>query len=337
MADFYTKFISSKKKLIELSKNYKHWVIMYSGGKDSTTALITSLEAALETNLNRVDVIYSDTLLEIPPVYNHSINFINYLKSFEKLKKLNIYYHITKPAIDDSFWVCLLGKGYPPPHQKFRWCTQRLKIRPADKVIMSIINGHENSTNIALITGIRFKESIDRDRKLMIACSKGGECGQGLWTKRIYNNVNITMFAPIVDWEECDVWDFLNFYAPTLGYPTRYLEKLYNGRDTRFGCWLCTVVRQDKALERMIRGGYENLRPLLEFRNYVIKVASDPKNRYIRKDGTIGRLTIEARKHLLEELLRLQEKMNMKLISEEEIEIIKQYWKEKKYGDYELS
>ena len=32
--------------------------------------------------------------------------------------------------IEESFWVNIIGRGYPPPNRTFRWCTQRMKIDP---------------------------------------------------------------------------------------------------------------------------------------------------------------------------------------------------------------
>ena len=43
--------------------------------------------------------------------------------------------HPLQPEVQDSFWVNLIGKGYPAPRQKFRWCTERLKIHPANRFI----------------------------------------------------------------------------------------------------------------------------------------------------------------------------------------------------------
>jgi DNA sulfur modification protein DndC len=338
---FNIKFQTSKNRLVKLAEEYKHWIIMYSGGKDSTTALITSFESLLDNKIDdvKIDVIYSDTMVEIPSMYNHAIQFIASLKSLERLRPLNIDYHITKPKIEDSFWVCMLGKGYPVPKQRFRWCTKRLKIEPAKKIIRDIASCEK----VAIITGVRYNESLTRDRRLQIVCSRGGECGQGIWLNNnndgndgngSINNNTILYFAPIIDWNECDVWDFLNYYAPTLGYPTSTLERLYNGRETRFGCWVCTVVKQDKALERTVEL-YPNLRPLLEFRKYLLKISEDPNNRYVKMDGSLGRLSLEARRTLLASLLKLQEETGLKLISEEEIEKIKYYWVERKYLSYE--
>ena len=44
--------------------------------------------------------------------------------------------HKVVPELKDTFWVNLLGRGYPAPSTKFRWCTDRMKIQPANKFIL---------------------------------------------------------------------------------------------------------------------------------------------------------------------------------------------------------
>lgn len=316
-----------------VERGFDHWIITFSGGKDSTTALVLALETALKEKLpvQRVDVVYSDTLIEIPVVEQHAIRFLEFLARFERLRSLPLYFHVVYPVLENRFWVCLLGKGYPPPHHRFRWCTRRLKIEPAEARLRACIQPNRT----AIVTGVRFGESSQRDRQLYTSCRRGGECGQGVWFQHS-TRLQAAYLAPIAHWKECDVWDFLNFYAPALGYPTHLLEReVYNGRETRFGCWMCTVVRNDKAMERIVaRPEWSHLRPLLEFRERVIYLTSSAESRYCRSDGTPGRLSLETRKRLLTELLQLQEALGMPLIEGEEVEFIKALWRTQKYGDY---
>jgi DNA sulfur modification protein DndC len=39
----------------------------------------------------------------------------------------------TAPLPEESFWVNLLVRGYPAPNRSFRWCTDRMKIRPTSR------------------------------------------------------------------------------------------------------------------------------------------------------------------------------------------------------------
>jgi len=308
-----------------LERGYTHWIVTFSGGKDSTTTLIVSLEAALvhPGQVERIDVVYSDTKLEIPPIRKFALDFMETIRSMERVARLPIHCHVVYPAVEQRFWVCLLGRGYPPPHQRFRWCTRRLKIEPVEDALKSFVKPGKT----LILTGVRFGESRSRDARLHQSCSRGGECGQGVWFE--YSpRLQAAYLAPIVEWGECDVWDFLQFHAPTLGYPTRHIEKdVYNGRGTRFGCWMCTVVRQDRTMEKITAlPQWSHLKPLLDFRQRVKELAGCPESRVLRPDGKPGRLTLATRRRLLDELLKLQTIVGMEIVSSDEIAVIQQYW-----------
>jgi DNA sulfur modification protein DndC len=315
--------ISALRAMVE--KGYTHWIVTFSGGKDSTTTLIVSLEAALvhPEQVERIDIVYSDTMLEIPLIRQFALDFMKTIQNMERVARLPIYCHIVCPEIEQRFWVCLLGKGYPPPHQRFRWCTRRLKIEPVENALKSFVK----PSKTLILTGVRFGESRARDARLHQSCGRGGECGQGVWFQ-FSSRLQAAYMAPIVEWGECDVWDFLQFHAPALGYPTRHIEdSIYNGRETRFGCWICTVVRQDRTMEKITALlQWSHLRPLLDFRQRVKELTSRPESRLIRPDGKPGRLTLAVRRQLLDELLKLQTTVGIEIVSPDEIAIIQKYW-----------
>jgi DNA sulfur modification protein DndC len=317
-----------------VERGFDHWVLTFSGGKDSTATVVLALETALWEGLSvkRIDIVYSDTLIEIPVIQHYALKFLGFLADFERLRSLPLYFHVVRPALEERFWVCLLGKGYPPPHQRFRWCTRRLKIDPVEARLRDVIQLNRT----AIVTGVRFGESDARDRQLYASCRRGGECGQGAWFQ-YSRRLQAAYLAPLAYWRECNVWDFLNFVAPQWGYPTHLLERnVYNGRGTRFGCWMCTVVRQDKAMEKITSlPQWSHLRPLIEFREHVLRLTSSLESRYHRPNGQPGRLTLETRKQLLYEILQLQERLGFCLINDEEIRYIKKLWADPKYGKYE--
>jgi len=328
---FLLRFNVSKTALKRIAKAYNHWIITFSGGKDSTTTLITALETALELGdeIERLDVVYADTRVEIPVMQQYALTFVQFLQKFDRVRSLPLHCHVVYPTTEESFWVCLLGKGYPPPHQRFRWCTRRLKIEPVEHALKSFVRPDRT----AILTGVRFGESQARDAGLYQSCRRGGECGQGVWFE-YSSRLQAAYVAPIVDWKECDVWDFLNFYAPILGYPTDHLEGiLYNGRETRFGCWMCTVVKQDKAMMKITSlPEWSHLKPLLDFRQRVKELTAHIDSRVLRPNGKPGRLTLQVRKQLLGELIDLQEKLGMSLISDEEVKAINLLWCNGKYS-----
>lgn len=110
-------------------RGYDHWIVTFSGGKDSTTTLVIALETALACpgQVQRIGVVYSDTMIEIPVVQRFALGFLEHLGTLARVAALPMRCHAVYPAVEERFWACLIGRGYPPPHQRFRWCTRRLK------------------------------------------------------------------------------------------------------------------------------------------------------------------------------------------------------------------
>ena len=114
---------------------------------------------------------------------------------------------------------------------------------------------------------------------------------------------------------------------------------------SRFGCWTCTVVSEDKSINQMIASEKEiydvaKLAKLAAFRDRLRDERNIPENRVqgrnrrgvtlVKDDGTVGTgsYTMEYRKGLLKDLLKLQDEVEMELISREELNFIEQVWNE---------
>jgi DNA sulfur modification protein DndC len=305
-----------------LGRGYEHWYVMYSGGKDSTAALVLTLETLRSTDA-RVEVLYCDTQIEIPTLNQFAQEFLQFLEA------RGVKTTILRPAPEESFWVQLIGKGYPMPHNGFRWCTARLKVRPVDRYLKTLAAQPARSL---VVTGVRFGESDARDLRLNLSCSRGGECGQGIWYEES-RRLGLGYFSPIVIWRECDVWDFLSLVAPDWGYPTAGLSAVYQGRETRFGCWTCSVVSQDRTMQKIVDADPQ-WRPLLEFRNWLVAFTRDPANRVYKRNGSPGRLTLAARKAILARLRELEKLLNLHLLSASEYNLIMELWDSRQYPDY---
>lgn len=153
----------------EIQERYKAdswpWILGYSGGKDSTVLvqLVWSALAKLsaEELFKPVYILSSDTLVEIPKVINHID--LNLTKMSEAATKQNLPFNPIKvfPDVSDTFWVNLLGKGYPAPTNNFRWCTDRLKIDPTSEFIRSQAF---DSSGAILLLGSRKSESTARKK-----------------------------------------------------------------------------------------------------------------------------------------------------------------------------
>lgn len=117
------------------------WVIGYSGSKDSTMLVSLIFEAAKQIPANErmkeIAVVCTDTRVEIPAVVNRVENELDLMNEYSDNLQLKISAYLLKPSTDQTFWVNMLGRGYPPPNRFFRWCTQRLKIDPVSKFIRS--------------------------------------------------------------------------------------------------------------------------------------------------------------------------------------------------------
>ncbi len=258
------------------------WVIGYSGGKDSTavTAVVWSaLEKLDKSQLNKqVFIITNDTLVENPVVsawVNSSIEKIN---SDAKAKGLPISARVLNPEIGNTFWVNMIGRGYPAPRPKFRWCTERLKIRPSSDFIRDVVN---EQGEVILFLGARRTESATREQ----AFKRRKEGGKYL--AHHPELPNTTVCTPIQEWTNDDVWVYLMQTKNPWGHSHKDLLALYRGAsednecpvvvdtttpscgNSRFGCWTCTLVDKDKSMGAMIQNDHQKawMQPLFNIRN----------------------------------------------------------------------
>jgi len=357
------------------------WIIGYSGGKDSTTVLQLvwmSLEAlSPEQRKHKVHVISTDTLVENPVVASWVTKQLHRMHWAAKTAKIPIETHRLTPETEDSFWVNLIGKGYPAPRPLFRWCTSRLKINPSNKFITDIIKKHgEASGGDVTVTlsgedilalGMRKSESSMRAMSMEKIEKRLGRLQECLTPNS--NLPNSYVYTPIESWSNDDVWQFLLHNSETpWGTDNNGLLKFYKGAtkdrecpmaitsgtpscgDSRFGCWVCTLVSQDRSMQAMIQNDQEKewMQPLLEYRNS-FKIKEDRDRRDFRrlngsvqlfKDRTIhGPYWQDDREDLLRHLLKVQETvMNKKpddvpdfeIISIEELKAIREIWQEEK-------
>lgn len=138
------------------------WLIGYSGGKDSTCAAQLVYKSLLDLKndgliLNRpVYIFSSDTMIENPlvkSIVEENLELIN-RKSSEM--NLPIEAISLKPEVQRTFWVNVIGRGYPTPNTMFRWCTDRLKIEPANNFIHRCI---DKNGEVIMVLGVREGES----------------------------------------------------------------------------------------------------------------------------------------------------------------------------------
>src|SRR6267378_1492410 len=112
-----------------------------------------------EQRTKPIRVITTDTLVVQPMVAAWVDTSQARMREAAKAQGLPITPHKLAPEIEDSFWVNLIGKGYPAPRLKFRWCTERLKIKPSNKFIREVVR---SSGEAILVLGTRKAESALR-------------------------------------------------------------------------------------------------------------------------------------------------------------------------------
>ena len=104
------------------------WIIGYSGGKDSTTVMqivwYALAELPEEKRKKMVHVISTDTLVETPVIVDYINNTLHVIDKAAQEQKMPFKTHKLQPQINDSFWVNLIGRGYPAPQKTFRWCRK---------------------------------------------------------------------------------------------------------------------------------------------------------------------------------------------------------------------
>ena len=337
------------------------WVVGYSGGKDSTAVLqlvwlaLTALPA--EQRRKPVHVISTDTLVENPVVAAWVAHSLAVMAEAAANQQLPIQPNRLTPTVGDSFWVNLIGRGYPAPRHKFRWCTERLKIKPSNAFIRGVVRAHGEAI---LVLGTRKAESSGRAHRM-----------NALEARRARDLLspngalpNCLVYTPVENWSNDDVWTFLMQTTNPWGYSNKDLLSMYQGAspdgecplvvdastpscgDSRFGCWVCTLVDKDKSMSAMIQNDDEKewMLPLLELRNE-LDVTDDRHLRDFRRmNGSVqlfhdrpipGPYTQDARERWLRMLLEAQSWIRangpghvrlLELITQAELEEIRRIW-----------
>ncbi|WP_367715113.1 DNA phosphorothioation system sulfurtransferase DndC [Nitratireductor sp. GISD-1A_MAKvit] len=341
------------------------WVVGYSGGKDSTAVLqlvwLALADLPEDERSKPVYVISTDTLVENPVVALWVSKSLDRMGKQAADQGLPLTSHRLTPAPENTFWVNLIGRGYPAPRPKFRWCTERLKINPSTQFIGSVVQKHGEAI---LVLGTRKAESIARAKVM-----------ERYEEKRVRDRLspngslpNSYVYSPIEDWSNDDVWMFLMQVGNPWGYNNKDLLTMYQGAsadgecplvvdtttpscgDSRFGCWVCTLVEKDKSMHAMIQNDEEKewMLPLLELRNHLDPPKTPDGDRplrdFRRMNGAVqlynerpipGPYKQEAREMWLRQVLEAQQHIrengpeevrDIELITLEELEEIRRIW-----------
>lgn len=342
------------------------WIIGFSGGKDSTTILSLIYNALLELPKDQLTkhiyVVSSDTLVETPVVVDMILSVLDRINKQAVTDHLPMTAHPVRPKPDQTFWVNLLGRGYPAPTQSFRWCTERMKINPVSDFILNKV---ATFGEVIVILGSRSLESSSRAQ--VIASHQIN----GSLLSRHSSLPNAFTYMPIATWSADEVWEYLMSAPCPWDGTNRLLFELYKGSNagecplvidsstpscgnSRFGCWTCTVVTKDKAVEGLIKTGETWMQPLLDFRNELhFSTLAENKPTYRNYKRRIGKVSyikgdiseensvharhvpgpywLSVRKKWLKQLLKIEKTIcdsgrKIVLIEKDELQKIRQHW-----------
>lgn len=371
-------------------KDKRPWVIGYSGGKDSSAVMVLVYLALLglkpEERHKHVFVVASDTLVETPIVVNHVNTSLEAIQKGAERDNLPITSHKVVPKTNETFWVNMVGKGYPAPTRQFRWCTERMKIDPVSSFITDKVSQYDE---VIVVLGSRSQESASRAQVIAKHKIDGSDLAKHTTL------ANAFIYTPIDMWAVDDVWKILRFcHLESQDTPYGIKNKWYDKYDlewenpwggknlllwnlykdssgqgecpmvidettpscgnSRFGCWTCTVVTKDRAMESLVQNGEDWMLPLLKFRN-ILSRSTSPKlkkkyRNHIRRDGrlafktlredgekiltndyTTGPYLLKYRKLALKLLLTTQRKLakvqqDIELITVPELHAIRHEW-----------
>lgn len=342
------------------------WIIGFSGGKDSTALLTLVWKALLQVRelptpfqLRRpVYVVCNDTMVENPIISEYTSRVLQRIELAAKDQNLPIIVIKTIPRLEDSFWVNTIGRGYPVPNNAFRWCTDKLKIKPTSRFISEQV---DVTGEVIILLGTRASESQARAQSMKKHEIKG---------KRLTKHpsqANTYIYAPIRDLMVEEVWGIIHSISPW-GFDNNELYSIYRDASaddyecptmvtnknhsscgqSRFGCWTCTVVKQDKSMSSLVNNGFPWLKPILDVREQMINDRNNPEYRMDkRRNGSdavngMGTYSFTYRVKLLKEVfdaqLEIQKiKPHIDLITNQELVAIQTIWYRDLFFDKKVS
>ncbi len=347
-----------KDQYMEADRNCRPWIIGFSGGKDSTTLLMLTWISMLSLReegkdlKRRVYVVCNDTMVENPVIDEYVSTVLIKIEDAAREQKLPIQVVRTTPQLEDTFWSCVIGKGYPVPNNSFRFCTDKMKIKPTSKFITDQVVADGEAI---VLVGTRLAESQQRERSIKKHEIKGHRLSKHPL------NPNTFTYAPIKELMLEEVWWVINSIPSPWGFDNEILFQIYQNASaddyecptvvtddshrscgqSRFGCWICTVAKEDKSMTSLIRNGFVWMTPLLEYHDRLVENRNKSELRLpTRRNGQSavdetghnqGNYTFEYRVQMLRELLETQKEVqkehsSVRLITSQELIAIQVIW-----------
>lgn len=341
--------VASTKEILENNE----WVVGYSGGKDSTSLVtwIEWLRRSKQITIQNPKLVISDTGVEFPFLMEVADELINNLEE-SGWEAIRVY-----PKRRNKLYVQIFGRGTTPVNPgmrggRMRWCTSSTKVEPIKRFRRTL------GDNIVGLSAVRFGESATRDKKLTQGtCSAGGECGVQ------ETSAKENVFGPIINWTLCCIHDWLTGKSSkevrkTIPDLLKIMEKLVRVYDfkksddqliplhmvepeinsLRFGCIGCPAIANDKALGRAIeeREDWQYLVRIHhiwdQLRHYYNRCSRIKFNKKLGKDEVqYGPIKMAVRKKYFQEILEIQEKSGVTIVTDKDIKLIHKMWARSEY------
>lgn len=295
-------------------------LVSFSGGKDSTTVLQLVMAAIAGTG-KKLYIVTADTMMEIPYFQNYVDGVRRRLQKYIKDNCLDAEVVTVKPKAKDSFWVSVLGKGYPAAHMGFRWCTGKLKIDPITQFTRQVTAGK----TYTVFVGVRSAESKLRAR---------------IYKQKDYKPNH---YAPILDWSAHDVWEYLLTEPCPWGEHSELVnvykyssdECVYGEKqgvcigNARYGCWACPLQKSTQLDMIGMHTGDDRYQELKSFKEGLVGTANRSAYRSrIRRNGSVGTgpFLVKIRQQLFANLKDIEARTGWQLITPEEEALIREHW-----------
>ena len=289
-----------------LREDRRPWVLAYTGGEYSTLLLQfvwEVVEALPEAERRRPIVLAgNDRLVESPLVRDRLRDSPTTIRREARRRGLPLTLRYPRPCLDQTLWVEMIGRGRVPRTGAFRWRSDRMRVRPANRLLERLVAPDEE---VVLLVGTRRGESETLRRR---TTRRGPDSPRG--NRRRPDGCR--KFTPLTALDDGEVWTILRQRDPPWGGTHRDLIALYGDAGARqrlfeFRKWLAALRDDDANRDRTHRDG-------------TVRRRSDGS--YVR-----GPFTLSVRKTIFERLLALRDALGADLIHPGEIELIEDLWR----------
>ena len=216
-----------KDQYLEEDRCNRPWIIGFSGGKDSTVLLTLTWLALQQLKevgyhlMRQVYVVCNDTMVENPVIEEYVTVVLDTIRKAAREQELPITVATTTPELEDTFWCCVIGKGYPVPNNSFRFCTEKMKIKPTSKFITDQVVADGEAI---VLVGTRLSESQQRERSIRRHEIKGHRLSKHPLNSNTYT------YAPIKELMLEEVWWIINAMPSPWGFDNQ-VKPLLDFRD----------------------------------------------------------------------------------------------------------